>query len=370
MNPAERIRGIKPSPIRLISEGAPKDSIPLGLGEPGWDLPAPAQRALAAIRGPVGYGPNAGLLDLRDSIAALHGARREEVLVTAGSQGALFALFHGWVSPGDEVLVPDPGFPAYATLARICGATAVGYPLVEADRFRLRAEPIVRALDSRPLVRAVVVNHPANPTGAGADAEDLRAIAVACERRDVLLISDEVYRELYLEGRAPSLRDVAASGVVVSSVSKGFGSPGLRVGWAIGDPRWIDPARTMHNHAVTSAAITSQIAAIALLREAEIVLPAARSELRARWDALATSCREHLGISITPPDGAFYLWLPLPERALADPIAFAIDLRDRALVVITPGVVFGEGGRRFARISFAARPEVVAEGIRRLAAHW
>jgi aspartate/methionine/tyrosine aminotransferase len=370
LNPAERIRGIQPSPIRLISEGAPKDAIPLGLGEPGWDVPEPARRALAEIEGPLGYGPNAGLPELRDAVASFHGVRREEVLITAGSQGALFSLFSGFVNPGDEVLVPDPGFPAYATLARICGATAVTYPLAATDHFRLRAAPIALLIASRPKVRAVVLNHPANPTGAGADPDELRAIADACEKRDVLLVSDEVYRDLYLGARGPTLRDVTKFGVVVSSVSKGFGSPGLRVGWAIGDPAWIDPPRTVHNHAVTSAAITSQIAAIALLRNAATVLPAARDEVRSRFEAIALACRTHLGAEIAPPDGAFYLWLRLPERALADPIAFAIDLRDHAKVVITPGVVFGEAGRPYARISFAARPEVVAEGIKRLAPRW
>jgi aspartate/methionine/tyrosine aminotransferase len=226
-------------------------------------------------------------------------------------------------------------------------------------------------LDEHPKARLVILNHPANPTGAGIASEELRAIAAACEQRDVLLVSDEVYRDLYLEAPPPSLRDVSAWGVVVSSVSKGFGSPGLRVGWAVGDPRWLDPPKTMHNHAVTSAAITSQRAAIALLEHASTVLPAARAELRSRFDALAAACRTHLGTVVKPPDGAFYLWHRLPARAdLADPIAFALELRDQAGVVFTPGIVFGEEGRPFARISFAARPDQIAEGIRRLAAYW
>jgi aspartate aminotransferase len=371
VNPAERIAGVRPSPIRVISEGAQPGSIPLGLGEPGWDLPEPARRALAATDGPLAYGPNAGLPELRDAVASFHGVRQEEVVITAGSQGALFSLFQGWLDPGDEVLVPDPGFAAYPTLARICGAAAVPYRLAAEDRCRLRARAVIAALESRANVRIVVINHPANPTGAGAAAEDLRELAAACDARDVLLISDEVYRDLHFGTRGPTLRDVTRSGVVVSSVSKGFGAPGLRVGWMIGDPRWTDPARTVHNHAVTSAAVTSQRAALALIEAADSVLPQARAELARRFEALQSACRKELGIAIDAPDGAFYLWLPLPPGAdLRDPIAFAIELRDVARVVIVPGIVFGEEGRGYARISFAANPEVVAEGIRRMSGHW
>ena len=112
MNPASRLDAIRPSPIRVISEGAPADAIPLGLGEPTWELPAPARRALAAESGPCGYGPNAGLLELRSALARWHGAEAEEILVTSGSEGALFSLLMAWLEPGDEVLIPDPGFPA------------------------------------------------------------------------------------------------------------------------------------------------------------------------------------------------------------------------------------------------------------------
>jgi aspartate/methionine/tyrosine aminotransferase len=371
VTPARRLAGVRVSPIRVISEGAPPESIPLGLGEPTWDLPEPARRALAATAGPVGYGPNAGLVELRDAVAAFHGVTRDEVVITAGSQGALFSLFHGWVDPGDEVLVPDPGFPAYAALAKLCGGAAIPYPLAPDDGFRLRAAAVIGLLEARPAVRAVVVNHPANPTGAGATAAELGALAAACDARGVLLVSDEVYRDLHFGTRPPSLRDVTRTGAVVSSISKGFGSPGLRVGWMIADRKWLDPARTVHNYAVTSAAIPCQLAALAMLREPDGILAAARDEVARRFAALQAACRTHLGLEIAPPAGAFYAWLRLPPSAdLSDPIAFGIRLRDEAGVVIAPGIVFGEGGRAFARVSFAARPDQIAEGIRRLARWW
>jgi aspartate/methionine/tyrosine aminotransferase len=368
---AKRLAGLGPSPIRIVSDGAKPGTIPLGLGEPGWDMPEVARRALAEVRGQLSYGPNAGIPELREAIAAFHGASESEVVVTVGSQDALFSLLHAWVDPGDEVLVPDPGFPAYPALTRLCGGTPVPYALDAAGRFRLASGPVVAALASRKNVKAVVINHPSNPTGGGASAQTLREIAAACEARDVLLVSDEVYRDLWFGARGPSLRDVSGSGVLVSSVSKGFGCPGLRVGWIVGPARWIDPARLVHAYAVTSAAMPSQRAALAMLRDAPAVLAASRAECARRFDAIAAAFRTHLGLAVPQPDGTFYLWLELPSGVdRSDPVAFAIKLRDEAGVVIIPGTAFGDGGRDWVRISFAAHPDQIAEGIRRLAPYW
>jgi len=150
MNPAARIAHVKPSLIRVISEGANPDAIPLGLGEPTWELPEAARAALAREAGVCGYGPNAGLPALRGAIAHWHGASADEVLVTSGSQEALFSLFMAWLGPGDVVLVPDPGFTAYPTLARIAGAASVPYALDAADRYRLDATAFTQALDAHP----------------------------------------------------------------------------------------------------------------------------------------------------------------------------------------------------------------------------
>lgn len=366
MRPPLRQAALRPSPIRIVSDGAPPDAIPLGLGEPTWDLPKPAREALSAFRGSCGYGPTAGLPELRRAIAAYHGATEEEVLVTTGSQGALSALFQAWIEPGDKVLIPDPGFLAYRSVAAFAGADVITYPLAAGDRFRLDAGALIARLDE-PGLRIVVLNHPCNPTGGGARAEDLGQVAAACASRDLLLVSDEVYKELHFDRRNPSLRDVGSYGVVLSSVSKAWGGPGLRVGWMVGDPKWLAPARTAHAYAATSAARPSQIAARALLEATTEVVPAARRELRARWEALSDALRTFLGTSAEPPDGSFYYWLALPSSVHGDPLAFCLRLRDEGRVVLVPGIAFGEGGRGYARLSFAAPPEQLREGVKRLA---
>lgn len=370
MKRAARIAQLKPSPIRILSEGAPPHAIPLGLGEPTWALPEPARRALAQQKGACAYGPNQGLPELRLAVAGWHGAHPEEVLITTGSQGALFSLFQAFLDPGDAVLVPDPGFPAYPALARLAGAEAVPYLLNPGDHFRLDADAFEAALAQAPKAKIAVVNVPSNPTGGGTRPSELARVADACEARGLLLISDEVYRDLYFGARPPTLREVSDHGVVVTSVSKGWGAPGLRVGWIIGDPEILAPARLVHSYAVTAASTESQRAATALVHESQVILSAARQEVRARWEALASALQHGLGIEAQPPDGAFYYWMPLPDHARRDPMAFCIHLRNERGVVVVPGHTFGEAGRPFLRLSFAAPPEQIALGILRMRPFW
>jgi aspartate/methionine/tyrosine aminotransferase len=369
MQPSERLSSIKPSPIRAITDGTPPGAIPLGLGEPTWDLPEAARKALLRPPGPCAYVPHAGLPELRKALAVFYACSLEEVLVTTGSQGALSCLFQAWVRPGSRVLVPDPGFVAYPALAGLAGAEVVPYPL-SADRFRLDGPALVKVLEATESVSAVILNLPSNPTGGGGSLADLRIVADACASRDLLLISDEVYRDLHFGTAPPSIREVTDRAVVVSSVSKGWGAPGLRVGWALGDPAWLGPTRVAHGYAVTGTATPAQWAALALIEDSARVLAEARAAIRLRWDALAEALRTELGLVCDPPDGTFYHFMPLPEKVWADPTAFALKLRDEAGVVLIPGLAFGEGGRGHVRLSFAATPEQLQEGVKRFAPFW
>lgn len=398
MSTATRVSSLSPSLIRAMAVGAPPEAIDLGLGVPGWALPEPARQALAACAAadePLGYGPNSGVPELVAAIADYHqlaadgrsgeggrtgeGGRSgesgqldpevaqhlaDQVMVTAGSQAALTALFLAHVSPGQRVLVPDPGFPAYSTLTRLAGGIPVPYrlgPLGDLDPVAFAA-----ALDSRDIGLAVL-NHPANPTGGGASPTALAAVASAARSAGAVLVSDEVYREVHLGTRPASLHDVTDYGVVVSSVSKGWAAPGLRVGWAVGDPGLLAPARLVHNAMTTSAARPSQLAAAALLRSPE-VLRQTRRELIQRWSIAQTGPAPVRPVAT--PAGGFYLWLPLPEHALADPLGFCRRLRDEARVIVVPGTAFGTGGAWHLRVSCGGDPSLLAQGLARMAPFW
>ncbi len=370
MQPARRLDGMGISAIRRIAQGAPADAISLGLGEPTWDMPAPARRALAEFEGVCSYGPQPGRWEVRESIARYHGVDPGDILVTNGTQEALYVIAQAFLNPGDEVLVPDPGFVGYPGVIRLAGARPVPYRLSGDDRFRLDAEAVAETLANHPRARMIILNHPSNPTGGGASLQALRTVAELARTNDVLLVSDEVYRELHYGHRPPSLLDVTHDGFVLNSVSKGFGCPGLRLGWAVVPATAMAALRIVHGYAVTCASSPAQRAAAALLDAREEVLPAARREVGTRFEALRQALHEHFDQDVSPPDGGFYHLLPLPAREVRDPLAFCLRLREEARVVLVPGIAFGEGGRPFARLSFAARPDRIREAVIRLAPHF
>ncbi|WP_426947136.1 pyridoxal phosphate-dependent aminotransferase [Ornithinimicrobium sp. W1679] len=402
-----------------MAVGAPEGTVSLALGEPGWPMPAPARRSLAhqgRADGPLPYGPNSASPELVAAVAGQHGIplAPEQVMVTSGSQAALFALFHAHVEAGSAVLVPDPGFVAYRSLAQLCQAHPVGYAVGPGGALdaNLLEEALVGALwggagrggagrggagrggaarvgagqgdatDGPRPVSMVVLNHPANPTGGLADADALRRVAEVCARHGVLLVSDEVYRELWLGERPAGLHEAAGleAGVVLGSVSKAYGAPGLRVGWAVGPAEALAPARIVHNAMTTAPARPSQDAATALLTSAGEVLQAARREVTRRWEVLAEVAPELLaladeaaGRATTPvtPRAGFYLWLPLP--AGTDPVettAFALRVRDESLVTTVPGDAFGPAGVGYLRVSLGGPVEELVEGLVRLAPWW
>ncbi|QDO88195.1 pyridoxal phosphate-dependent aminotransferase [Ornithinimicrobium ciconiae] len=370
MSTATRVTSLSPSLIRAMSVGAPPESIDLGLGVPGWALPEPARAALAQCAArdePLGYGPNGGVPELVSAIGDYHlldDDAADQVMVTAGSQAALTALFLAHVSPGQLVLVPDPGFPAYATLARLAGGIPVPYAL--GQHGNLDTQTFLSTLQGD--VALAVINHPGNPTGGGASLPALAAVAAACRAAGALLVSDEVYRDVHLGARPASLRDVTSTGVVVSSVSKGWAAPGLRVGWVVGDPTVLAPARLVHNAMTTSAARPSQLAATALLRNSAEVLRQTRRELIQRWSIAQTGPAAVRPVAT--PAGGFYAWIPVPQWAIGDTLGFCRRVRDEGRVIVVPGTAFGSRGEGFVRVSCGGDPRLLGQGLARMAPFW
>jgi aspartate/methionine/tyrosine aminotransferase len=354
---ARRFENIEISLIRQINALATPSCVNLGIGEPNIEPDENLRRLAvdAAANGSWHYTPNAGTLSLRTLIA---GDRYEpnEVCVTAGTEEALFSIFQAYVDPGDEVLVPNPGFLAYATLARIAGATPVTYDLelpdwsVDIDALRKKITP---------KTKLIIVNSPSNPLGSVIDAGTLRTIANA----GPLVVSDEVYSEIWYGAPPPSMLGLSDNVIVVGGMSKSHAMTGLRLGWVMAAEAVMKPIVTAHQYIATCASAFSQSLAEAILMRSDwnrTWLEGIRAQFgMQREQALAAIARE-LEVTILPPAGAFYAFVPVP---VCDTVTFAKTLATDAAVLVIPGVAFGSLGEGFVRISYAAKLDDINHGI-------
>jgi aspartate aminotransferase len=349
---ATRFEQIELSLIRQINALATPFSTNLGIGEPNVE-PDETFRELArrATTSSWHYSANAGNVSLRKKL----GGDPNEICVTAGTQEALYAIFQAYVNPGDEVLVPNPGFLSYAALARICGATPVTYDLEPPD-WRAGKLPIT----SR--TKLIIVNSPSNPLGAIVDEATLREIANA----GPLVVSDEIYREIWYDAPPVSMRGMSDNVITVDGMSKSHGMTGLRIGWIHAKADVLKPIVTAHQYIATCASVFSQALAELVLDAKEWNaqwLAGVREQFRAQRDAALHAIAHELDVTLDPPRGAFYAFVPVPS---CDTLTFAKTLATDAAVLVIPGVAFGSGGEGFIRVSYAAPPEAIATGIERI----
>ena len=366
---ARRLDGIERTLIRKIFDRAPNGAINLGLGQP--DLPSPAVVCLAGIRGIVEqhtrYTTTAGDEELRRAVAqryAAHEVGPESVLITVGSQEALYVACLTLVEEGGEVLYPDPGYPAYPTVARLVGAVPVSYPLPAERAFRLTAEEVERRLSER--TSLVILSAPSNPTGVCHPADELQRLVWELERRGIAWLSDEVYASLIFDGPSPSPAELApAGGVVISGLSKEMCMTGWRIGWLVGPPQLIERATAVHQHVVTCAPSVSQRAALAAFGSDG--LHARRTwveRLRRRRDLMGRELARLPRIRYATPEGGFYYFVDVSAHGEA--LELARRILDRREVVTIPGEAFGRGGAGYLRLSFAAGETEIERGVARI----
>ena len=366
---ARRMDGVERTLIRRIFDAAPPGSINLGLGQP--DLATPPRICLAGIDGIVagktGYTGTAGDPAVRAAVAARYpgvASGAESVVVTIGSQEAVFASAMTLVDAGDEVLVPDPGYPAYPVVAQLLGAKALTYPLRPERAFRIDPADVVARLTPR--TRLVILCSPSNPTGAMDLDADLEVLAGALKDRGVWWLSDEIYAGFAYERRAPSIsRFTPACGLVVSGLSKDLSMTGWRIGWVVGPEAVVGRITAAHQYLVTCASSVSQAAAlVALSAEAETDRAAYLEIFRRRRALMADELRRIPRLPVTMPDGAFYFFLDVRAFGQSQEIAERL-LRNRRVIVI-PGEAFGPGGTGFLRVSYAAHDDDIRTGVRAL----
>lgn len=367
--PPRRLQGVQTTLIRQIFEKALPGSINFGLGEP--DLPTPdflcREAARVTLEEQNGYTSHAGLLELREKVAAIYShldLTPNHVCITVGSQEAMTAAFLAVVDDGDEVLIPNPSFPAYENCVRLTGGVPVFYRMPREKDFAFDVDEFKSKIS--PKTKAAVIISPSNPTGRILTNQDLKEIAKVLEGTGIYLISDEIYSDLYFTEEKPLSASVYYDRtLIVSGLSKSLSMTGWRLGWlASSQIDVIRAALIVHGFlTVCTSTISQKAALLAWTKEAEEAKAKAREIYKKRGELLIDLIGRELGLRCTKPEGAFY--------TMADVRSFGDDLEiaERFLqnrVITVPGIAFGSESKGFLRISFCNDYEQMIEGVKRM----
>jgi aspartate aminotransferase/aminotransferase len=366
--------GLPRSGIREVMELARQmdDVIVLVVGEPSFNTPAHIidAAARAAHAGTTKYTPNAGLPGIRSAVAERYSQRwgrpvtPAEVLVTAGAVNALAAIVAAIAEEGDEILIPDPGWPNYVAMIELARVAPVRYPLPPENGYL----PDLAELEARitPRAKAIIINNPSNPTGAVFPEESVRALVALARKHDLWLIADEIYEDLIFEGvHVPAAQFDPERVITVSGASKSYAMTGWRIGWAIMPPDLVTLCGKIQEALVSCPPSVSQAAAETAVRGPQDAVEEMRLAYQRRRD-LVREMLEPAGLLPTIPRGAFYALVDLrgagiPSRDLSR------MLLEEERVAAAPGSTFGDVAEGMVRISLATADDDLAEGCRRIA---
>ena len=351
------------SGIRKMFDLAGPDSINLGLGEP--DL-APPKEAIdgmnsAASRGLNRYGPTAGIPELRAAIAerfSMYGKlEADNIMVTPSGSSALLEITQSMIDPGDEVLIPSPGFVIYGPHTTLAGGKPVEYKLTEGD-FQPDMEDILSKIT--PNTRMIVVTNPSNPTGGVLSEESFGAISDLAADKGITVLSDEVYDSFVYEGKHRSFMDRLDRAVVVNGFSKMMAVTGWRMGFTCASPELTEVLIKMQYHVCASPNMPAQYGILEALPGIDPYLENARKVFKARRDLISDRINAIPGMEIIPPKGAFYAFpsydMDIPSADLASELA-------KAGLICTPGSAFGRYGEGHLRFSYAADEKKIDAGM-------
>ena len=366
------------SGVRKMFNYAQKYSnvINLSLGEPDFDTPQHIIKAAieAMKKGYTHYTPNAGLIEFREAVAEK--LRKEngidvdpetEVIATVGAMGALSLAMLTIVNPGDEVLIPNPGFASYEAQVILAEGKPVSYSLNEDKGFDINAEEIAGLITNK--TRAILVNTPSNPTGSVLSEKSLKKIAEIAIENDLLVISDEAYEAITYDDfrhvSIASLPDMKDRTISIFSFSKTYAMTGWRIGFAAANEEIIRQMTKLQEHLAAHPSSISQMAAIAALRGPKDHIKKMVKEYSERRELIMEELAEIPEIKCFRPQGAFYVFPNIKAFKMSSE-DFAMHILEKARVIIVPGTAFGNNGEGYVRISYAASKEEISRAMTRM----
>ncbi len=380
LNPT--VAAVPPSGIRRFFDLAStmRDTISLGVGEPDFKTPYHIRNEAinSLIDGETQYTPNRGLLSLRKEISFYLQNRfrlaydpETEILVTVGASEAIDLALRAMVSPGDEVLVPEPSYVSYSPSVIFAGGTPVGVTTLEEDDFRLKPEHLEAAVTEK--TRALILPYPNNPTGGIMEKADLEALVPVIRKHDLMVISDEIYAELLYDGKEPAsfgaLDGMWERTLTINGFSKAFAMTGWRVGYACGPKEIIAVMNKIHQYGIMCAPRMGQVAAEEALRlgrennyEDVTVM---RESYDRRRRLMVESFRE-MGLHCFEPYGAFYVFPSIRTTGLSSE-EFCSRLLMEKNVAAVPGNAFGACGEGNIRCCYATAVDKLTVALDRIA---
>jgi aminotransferase len=370
------VNSIKPSGIRRFFDLAEKDPdvISLGVGEPDFVTPEVIlQAAQKSIdEGFTHYTSNDGMFLLREKISkylktkfGLEYKPETEMIITVGASEAVDVALTTLVSPGDEVLIPEPCFVSYGPCTQLCGGKAVFVPTSAENDFKLTVEQLEKYVT--PKTQVLFISYPNNPTGAIMEKNDLEPIADFVIKHDLAVISDEIYGELTYGKKhfsIASLPGMKERTFFIGGFSKSFAMTGWRIGFLCGPNDVIQAARKIHQYRIMCPPTISQVAAIAAIDKGELDARRMVDEYERRRRVICSGFKD-IGLELSEPKGAFYVFPSIQKTGLSSE-EFAENLIIKSKVAVVPGNAFGPSGEGFVRCSYATSLETIYEALNRI----
>ena len=358
---------------RLEAEG--KNIIHLEIGEPDFDTPYNIKQAAkkAIDDGYTNYGPSAGQMELRQTIANHQSSRQgydispENVIVTPGAKPIMFYTVMALINPGDEAIYPNPGFPIYESMINYVGGVAKPMRLKEETNFNVDIKELESLISDR--TRLIIVNSPNNPCGSVIPNDDLKRISDVADAHDLIVLSDEIYKDMYYDRvehcSITKFGQTKTRTVILDGFSKSYAMTGWRLGYGVFPDFMIDDVSKLVTNSVSCTSVFTQIAGIEALEGPQDSVSNMMKEFTKRREIVVDGLNSLKGIRCSIPKGAFYAFPNIENTGMTSQ-----QFADKALydggVALLSGTSFGEFGEGFIRISFANSIENIQEGIKRI----
>ena len=356
-----------------------KHLIYLQIGEPSFDAPSNVKRATieAVKNNKTHYTATLGIPELRDAVAKSTSKytgvnyTKKDVIVTSGAKPVIFYMLNALIDKGDEVIIPNPGYPIYGSATEYLGGVVVPIELKGEDNFRLNINELKKKIT--PKTKVLILNSPQNPTGAVFDEELIREVAKVAIKNDLWVLSDEIYNEIIHKGKHFSIASVPGMSertVILNGCSKTYAMTGYRIGWAITkNKEMMEVLEKLACNDTSCANSMAQYAAIEAVAGPQKEIKAMIKEYKKRRDLLLKLVNGVDGFSCHTPEGAFYLMVNV-SKILKKLNITAEELCDRIMkeanVLILPGTVFGHYGENFVRFSYVSSLDNIKQGMKQI----